>query len=127
MKRLISILLTVAMLVSMFVMVIPANAATNAVGSESAVVTDTTDQPLKFKSGLSNLWYTDKQMTALPGTIEATIDVPAKWFDTYEGHVMAWNSVNNTTGHFMWIDVIRKDANNGDKGENTSIRVLMKR
>jgi len=106
------------MLASMLVMAIPTGAATVAVES--------TDKPLKFKSGLSNLWFTEKQMTAMPKTIEATIDVPSVQYDIYEGHVLAWKSVGNTTGHYLWVDLIRKNSTHGDLWSNLGIRVLYK-
>ena len=118
MKRLISILLTVVMLFSMLVAAIPASAAT--------VATEDTDKPLKFKSGLDNLWFTEKQMTALPKTIEATINVPTTRFDIYEGHILAWKGRTNNSGHIIWVDLLRKNASNGDDGNNLGIRVLIK-
>ena len=115
MKRLISVLLTIVMLASMLVAVIPASAAT--------VTTTSTDKALKFKSGLNNVWSTDKKLTALPKTLEATIDVPASQYDIYEGQILAWYSASNQ-GHYIWVDLIRKNSTHGDLGSNLGVRIL---
>ena len=113
MKRLISILLTVVMLLSMLVAVIPASAA------------ESTGNALKFQSGLKNVWRSDKKITALPRTFEATIDVPTTVYDNYEGQILALYSIYNE-GHFIFVDLLRKDANNQNASGNLGIRLLIK-
>lgn len=118
MKKFISALLMVVMLLSFVISVIPANA--------TDITSSPSDLPLTFKSGLNNLWFTEKKMTALPKTMEATINVPSAQYDIYEGHIFAWYSVANSSNHFIWVDLIRKNESNKDTGGNLGIRILIK-
>ena len=105
------------MLASMLVAVIPASAAT--------VTTESTDKPLKFRSGLNNVWSTEKKMTVLPKTLEATIEVPATSYDIFEGQILAFYTEKND-GHFIFVDVIRKNSTHGDYWDNLGVRVIFK-
>ena len=115
MKKIISILLTVIMVFSLIAVIIPA----------SAVETGSTNTALKFKSGLENVWRTDKKIDSLPRTFEATIDVPASYYDNYEGQILALYSIYHE-GHFIFVDLLRKDAGNNNARGNLGVRLLIK-
>ena len=111
MKRIISIALVLAMAVAALVMAMPTSAAST---------------PLTFQGGFENVWHAEKLITQLPKTIEATINVPGTKFDIYEGQILDWHSADNTSGHFIWVDTIRKNSTHGDNANNLGIRVIYK-
>ena len=115
MKKIISILLTVIMVFSLIAVIIPASAAE----------TGSTNTALKFKSGLENVWRTDKKIDSLPRTFEATIAVPASYYDNYEGQILALYSIYHE-GHFIFVDLLRKDAGNNNARGNLGVRLLIK-
>ena len=94
MRKIISILILVTMLCTCLFS-IPTQAASEA--------------GMTFSSGFDALYVTDKQITALPHTLEATITVPSSRSDTYEGDILAWydptvNSKNSVVWDLMWKD-----------------------
>ena len=57
--------------------------------------------PLSFTYGLDNLFIADKYLTAMPQTFEAIIEVPNKYFDTYEGDIYAALDTEHSN-YFLW-------------------------
>ncbi len=114
MKRSISVILTVVMLFSMLVAVIPMSAS---------AATAATNTGLTFGKGYENLYSTNKKLTVLPKTFEATITLPpASSSNIYEGDVLAFFDKDSSTR--IMIDMVRKNENDGDASGNLGLRLL---
>ena len=61
-----------------------------------------------FKSGFENLYSSKKQVSALPKTLEATIELPSSYTDQFWGTVLSWTDDTNEKDGIVWD--IREDT-----------------